>query len=532
MNRREINILINKKIISRLPSFYILFKVYKTGPINALFNIRGYKAIKKNNLLDLRYYSKNNPNVINLSMDPILHYIYYGFNEGKKPYSTFNGKKYLKTHKDVKNSKLNPLVHYSLYGIKEGRKTEKYPKVNKKRILYVLHSSGGGTPATNEDLMRNIEKELDCYVLTSSAVVITLSRYENSNFKEIKSWKIKSEWSAMDFNNPEFSDIYFKILKDLKIDIIHIRHLIKHSFDLPKVAKELKLPIIISFHDFYFICPSHNLLDDETVYCAGKCTDGQGQCLVGGEFKNFPLLRDFVNEWRNEVAEILCSASALVTTSELIKQLFISIYPGLSQKEFRIIEHGRDFKKIEDNSKFYEIPSKHKPIKILFPGNLNASKGSELIKKIKMNDKDSRLEFHFLGGLYLHSKDLEEYGIYHGPYERNNFCKEVEKIKPSFIGILSIWPETYCHTLSEAWSCGVPVLTSKIGVLEERVNKTGGGWLLDYENPEEAYNEIIKIADSEEEYIEVAEKVKEISFKSTKEMAMEYYDLYCWYLDC
>ena len=46
--------------------------------------------------------------------------------------------------------------------------------------------------------------------------------------------------------------------------------------------------------------------------------------------------------------------------------------------------------------------------------------------------------------------DLKEKGIYHGIYKREDFCKIVNKIKPSFIGIFSIWPETYCHTLSEA----------------------------------------------------------------------------------
>ena len=125
---------------------------------------------------------------------------------------------------------------------------------------------------------------------------------------------------------------------------------------------------------------------------------------------------------------------------------------------------------------------------------------------------------------------LLDYGIFHGGYERENFCEVVNSIKPSFIGIFSIWPETYCHTLSEAWSCGVPVLTTKIGVLEARVNENGGGWLLDYKNASNAYNKIMEIINSPEEYSKVAEEAKKITFKSTQEMGREYLELYKQYL--
>ncbi len=76
-----------------------------------------------------------------------------------------------------------------------------------------------------------------------------------------KSWNIRSKWSATDFYNDEFKNIYFQVLIGLNIDLVHIQHLIRHTHDLPKVANVLGLPIIFSVHDFYYICPSINLLD-------------------------------------------------------------------------------------------------------------------------------------------------------------------------------------------------------------------------------------------------------------------------------
>ncbi len=113
----------SKRIFSKFPSTYILLNSRKTGIKNAFRNIKGYRAIKNNNLLDIGYYLKNNPDVRHSGMDPILQYMYHGYKEEKRrPNPNFDAKYYLQRYPDVKNSNLNPLVHYSLYGMGEGRK--------------------------------------------------------------------------------------------------------------------------------------------------------------------------------------------------------------------------------------------------------------------------------------------------------------------------------------------------------------------------------------------------------------------------
>jgi len=39
-------------------------------------------------------------------------------------------------------------------------------------------------------------------------------------------------------------------------------------------------------------------------------------------------------------------------------------------------------------------------------------------------------------------------------------------------------PETFSYTLSEAWHAGLPALVPPIGALQERVEESGGGWVL------------------------------------------------------
>ncbi len=127
--------------ISKFPNIYILFNSNSNGIKNALTTINGYNAIKKNYLFDNGYYLKNNPDVRLSGLDPLIHYLCYGFKEGKKPDPNFDGNYYLETYDDVISSNLNPLVHYCLYGMKEERETHKItvsiimPTYNRKNVI-------------------------------------------------------------------------------------------------------------------------------------------------------------------------------------------------------------------------------------------------------------------------------------------------------------------------------------------------------------------------------------------------------------
>jgi len=115
---------LTQRIISRTPSLYILLSRRNTSIKNALLNIKAYKAIKNSNVFDIGYYLNNYDDVRRSGKDPIMHYLYEGFKEGRKPNPSFDTEYYMERHADVRNSNLNPLAHYVLYGIHDGRKTQ------------------------------------------------------------------------------------------------------------------------------------------------------------------------------------------------------------------------------------------------------------------------------------------------------------------------------------------------------------------------------------------------------------------------
>lgn len=402
-----------------------------------------------------------------------------------------------------------------------------------KNILYVLHSGvTGGTFLTNKDLMKNIDSEFNVFLLTAEVDSLNVFKYRNDELFLIKSYPRFHQWSAKNFHDSWLNYIYFDVITKFGIDIIHIRHLINHSFDLPQIAKKLNIPVIFSFHDFYFICPFYVLLDENYDFCNGVCSDNNLNCYNPLKYLNDIHSKRFISQWRKNVLNLLNFVDCLVTTSDFVKNLFLSIYPSINEKDFYVIEHGRDFNIPKFFKKYSVNPSKSNPIKILCPANhLNIMKGSELIKDIKKEDKDNLIEFHFLGNCH---DNVDEYGVNHGTFERDDFHKKVEEIKPSFIGIFSIWPETFCHTITEAWSCEIPVLGSNIGVIEDRILKNKGGWIINRNNPKEAYNKILDIAyynnSNDLSYDDVKSNLSKLYFKSTKDMANEYLKLYKNYL--
>ena len=430
---------------------------------------------------------------------------------------------------------------------------------DKKNILFVLHDEDtGGTQNTNKDLMSNIQHDHNCYLLTVNGRNIKLWTYKDNELTALKEFPV-SKWNINEFYKNDYRDLYFNILVNFNISIVHIRHLLSHTFDLPKIAALMGVPCVLSFHDFYLICPSIQLIDGNGSYCGAMCNGNsfrsyenpyensfenpyensnenpfenpyEDPCInpCKSPYKAIGIhdLRGFVPRWRKEVTKMLSFVNGFVTTSPYVKQLFCDIYPNLKNKDFRVIEHGRDFETIGELT---ESPKPGEKIKILILGHVNYHKGGDFIQKLKVMDEDNILEFHFLGGLSPKYAILKM-GIDYGKYTREDLPHLIESIKPSFAGIFSVWPETYCHTLSEVWAYGLPAFVSNIGVLRERVLKNKGGWLVDFNDPQGAYKKIMEIAGDKYEYKRVKERVKRIKLRTIDEMSLDYRAMYFEYV--
>jgi GT2 family glycosyltransferase len=83
------------------------------------------RIIEQSGLFDRSWYLKQYPDVAELKMDPISHYLRYGAPEGRDPNPNFSTWGYVETYPDVAVQRTNPFIHYILYGRAEGRELVK-----------------------------------------------------------------------------------------------------------------------------------------------------------------------------------------------------------------------------------------------------------------------------------------------------------------------------------------------------------------------------------------------------------------------
>ena len=366
-------------------------------------------------------------------------------------------------------------------------KTSQSEPIVKPKILFVISTRTGGTPKTNYDLMRSLKDIYDCYVLACNSKLIEIMRADDKDYKVIEKIHLKDPVNFSTHRSFEYEQTVRNIIYKYNIDLLHIRHIAWHSLKLPQIAKDMGISVIKSFHDFYAVCPSVNLVNENGELFIDGLDHGVNNPLWHDETVT-PMTPSMLTAWKQRMTEALSYCDQFITTCESAKEIILNNLPGLKHIPFTVIPHGRDF-----NS--YTEPKKSIPeniINVLVPGNITLTKGKELIKEIKALDKDNNINFHILGTC---DKDLLDVVTYHGKYHRDDFSNKVKMINPDISAIFSIWPETYCHTLTESWASGLPVIGLSYGAVEKRITQHGAGWLVQ-NNALECYEKLISLCNN------------------------------------
>jgi GT2 family glycosyltransferase/glycosyltransferase involved in cell wall biosynthesis len=350
------------------------------------------------------------------------------------------------------------------------------------RVLFVISTESGGTPQTNRDLMGALSDRYEPWVLRCDGRVIELTRHGAAEAEE--SHRLERPISPGTHASAEYDRRVADLLLRHGFELVHIRHIAWHGIGLPRVCRALGIPVVFSFHDFYTLCPTIKLLDGEGQFCGGRCTKGEADCVAElWPASSVPPLRDrFVHRWRAIMAGALETCDAFVTTSPGARDTLLDGLPFLAGRDFRLIPHGRSFTRL---ASLATEPVPDEPLRVLVPGNISAAKGATIVAALAARDGGREIEFHVLGAVDGTLERPRPGVVLHGRYDRDSFAERVATIGPHLAVILSTWPETYCHTLTECWAAGLPVLGNAIGAVGERIGADGGGWLVDVSSPPE-----------------------------------------------
>lgn len=395
------------------------------------------------------------------------------------------------------------------------------------RILFVLHSGTGGSRKTVDDLIGILQDEFDVFLFTSNGRTLELLQNSATGLEPLWTKHLKEKLTFPYGNNPGYQRFLQNTVLRLGIDIVNVHHTIEHDGEALASLGAMGIPVILNIHDYYFVCPTVNLLDENDRFCQGSCTRTKGNCnsnishWVGSSAP--PLKHNFVYNWREGVSQQFSWVKKFVFPNSEPMRLYSRHYPEFADR-FVLIEHGVGVLELNVSNTPKSKDSHN--LRVLVHGRISREKGFaalvQLGNYLKRNPKTG-IELHFLGqGDVL---TLSQIGTFHGSYSPRDFSKAVEKIDPDLALFLSPWGETFSYALSEALMLGLPIVSLNVGALGNRLAGVDQAVLINGSGPLEVI-EAIKLAAKRQSNEEGKSKRGLAEHKSVEGMAQNYKDLF------
>lgn len=404
----------------------------------------------------------------------------------------------------------------------------KRPK--RKTVMYLIHAdfrdgsdnNVGGTQLHVKDLTMGLRDTFDILVAARDKAYLNVTLYtQNQEF--FFQYYIGEIEHYNQFRSEKFAGLYRKILENFGVDCVHIHHTKGLSLELFYEAAQMKIPVLATVHDYYYLCPGADMINLQTELCVGReNSDTCSACLrvKRGIIESLP----YIGIWRKEHLDALMQAETIFVPSNSTKRIISGYFNKLHDK-LVVIEHGSN-----SLEKVKELPEhkNKKTFNVGFLGGINAAKGYHtVIETIKKGDKDIR--WHLFGLFERNAPEVERKKnfIDVGKYKREELPWLLRKYEIDLICILPICSETFCYTLSEAVMCDVPVVVTDIGALGERVREMDCGWVVPANaTAKDILNIIDRLKVRGEEYQQKREKIRNIQIKTVDEMCCQYQNVY------
>lgn len=456
----------------------------------------------------------------------------YIYHTGTSSFISKEKQKYIEEHERILNDRYPEQNHaVAVYcrdnpnkWVQENIKLWTDIKNGKKNILFLVqsdfrkdaHDHLGGTQLHVKDMTMIMRKTYNVFVIARNIEYLNLTVYTDRTEHSFKYYIGNASRYAV-FHDKRFSELYGAILDVFRIDLVHIHHTKNLSLELYYEAYKRNIPILTTLHDFFSVCPCIKLMDCHGSLCIKKNSDC-GECVkkLYGIQENIK----YISIWREEYFKVLNMSKKIIVPSQSTKEILLQFYPDLKNR-FQVVEHGMEIMKRKNNGRTDELH-------VAILGGPDKEKGSEIAYQL-INNSPKDIHWYAFGIWGYNNLSLLNKNNYTkiGLYERDEFPSLVEKYKINIACILSIWPETYCYTLSEAIMCGIPVIATDIGALGERMRKLKCGWLV---RPNRAYedtmNIIKEVYKDKKIYLEKQKEIEQIHVKSLDEMRKEYQNIY------
>ena len=357
-----------------------------------------------------------------------------------------------------------------------------------KYLLFIMHSLGGGAK-TNADDMANLLEQQGHAVLELSPQSETQWLLKDSSGHLCLSYQYPQDYQKLEHD-----------LRELGVWRVHFHQLIGFPKQIWQLPKALACAYDFTAHDFLPICPRINMIDESGHYCEESQYDTK-KCQRCISLNDLPELGGYENlwqehgqsvkQWRKRFKKKLQKAENVFCPSQSTAKIYKNHY---ALKNLNVKEHPETSFVIQKPTDYTSDT-----INIAIIGAIGEHKGSELLLRCAQNALKEGLPLRFiLIGFSNIDESLNQLdnvtitGEYKGSEQLQHLITQHECQLALF---LSLWPETFCYTLTEALKNNLYPVALNYGAIADRIKVLKYGSVIHaHLSPEEINKKLVKAA--------------------------------------
>lgn len=284
---------------------------------------------------------------------------------------------------------------------------------------------------------------------------------------------------------PHEFELLLRLLRQIGVDRIHVHHVLGLPLEPTELAATLGVPYDVTLHDYYFVCPRINLIDEGSKYCGDPEHGNCKSCALAVAQNGIGL--DLLS-WRAKYGSLLSGASRVIAPSADAARRFQRYFPWLP-----IIAAWHET--VSAPVRLVEL-SDDEPLRVAVLGIMAPHKGLRNLETCSRLARESGapVEFLLIGELEKQMEDRRRDFASTGRYKAEELPQLLSDYRAHIVWFPSQIPETFSYTLSACFRFGVPVAVPDLGAFAERVAGREWSWVLPWDtNPEEWLNFFIEI---------------------------------------
>lgn len=256
-----------------------------------------------------------------------------------------------------------------------------------------------------------------------------------------------------------------RLFSSLNIQHVQVHHLSSlHPLFVERflaTAKAAGADVLAWVHDYLALCPHITLVNPQGLYCCEPTPEGCRRCMeVTGQSAGHPV---DIETWRERHGRVLAQAGEVLVPDEDVRRRMARHFPNLPLRVSPL------------EPAIPAAPLRSRPradrTRVVTPGRITVSKGFGVLAACA-RDAEARslpLDFVVMGTTCDDSAALAVGITVTGTYREADAARTLAALKPDVLFLPSVWPETYCYTLSLALGFGLPIAAFDLGAQASRL---------------------------------------------------------------